>query len=80
MVWLKKLTKTRTNSRQRLRQIYQSSLRLSRNFLCHAYSIQTKAKQGEQVVLDTTGKRFAVIVDEAHKLKVAKRQANCAKY
>lgn len=30
------------------------------------HSIQTKAKQGEQVVLDTTGKRFAVIVDEAH--------------
>ena len=31
------------------------------------HSIQTKAKQGEQVVLDTTGKRFAVIVDEAHR-------------
>lgn len=30
------------------------------------HSIQTKAKQGEQIVLDTEGKRFAVIVDEAH--------------
>ncbi|MDG4952963.1 type I restriction endonuclease [Actinobacillus equuli subsp. equuli] len=30
------------------------------------HSIQAKAKQGEQVVLDTEGRRFAVIVDEAH--------------
>ncbi|MBE2893919.1 type I restriction endonuclease subunit R [Spirabiliibacterium falconis] len=30
------------------------------------HSIQTKAKHGEQMVLDTEGKRFAVIVDEAH--------------
>ncbi|WP_416190751.1 type I restriction endonuclease subunit R [Neisseria sp. CCUG12390] len=30
------------------------------------HSIQAKAKQGGQVVLDTGGKRFAVIVDEAH--------------
>ena len=29
-------------------------------------SIQTKAKQGVTVELDTAGKRFAVIVDEAH--------------
>lgn len=30
------------------------------------HSIQTKAKQGEHISLDTEGKRFAVIVDEAH--------------
>lgn len=30
------------------------------------HSIQTKAKQGEHIVLDTEGKRFAVIIDEAH--------------
>lgn len=29
-------------------------------------SIQTKAKHGEHISLDTEGKRFAVIVDEAH--------------
>ena len=30
------------------------------------HSIQTKAKHGEHISLDTEGKRFAVIVDEAH--------------
>lgn len=30
------------------------------------HSIQTKAKHGEHILLDTEGKRFAVIVDEAH--------------
>ena len=30
------------------------------------HSIQTKAQQGEHISLDTEGKRFAVIVDEAH--------------
>ncbi|STZ76535.1 type I restriction endonuclease subunit R [Bergeriella denitrificans] len=30
------------------------------------HSIQTKAKHGEHIVLDTEGKRFAVIIDEAH--------------
>ena len=30
------------------------------------HSIQTKAKQGEHISLDIEGKRFAVIVDEAH--------------
>lgn len=30
------------------------------------HSIQTKAKRGEHIELDTQGKRFAVIVDEAH--------------
>lgn len=30
------------------------------------HSIQTRAKQGEHIMLDTEGKRFAVIVDEAH--------------
>ena len=30
------------------------------------HSIQTKAKHGEYISLDTEGKRFAVIVDEAH--------------
>ena len=30
------------------------------------HSIQTRAKRGEHITLDTEGKRFAVIVDEAH--------------